>query len=221
MALGGFARHLICFSAAVLLPPLSFSASLFHSPVSTKARSSRAPQCGWAGARVLSLGMVLFVWLGVGTVCLPAAGAAYIDPVLGKAATELSEVIVQPDGNILVSGTFDNVQGIARPGLARLKPDGSLDETFNPALSGRPTLEPDGRILLLQTGGFLGGGLARLNANGSVDPSLRTNRPVHDVVLQNDGKILLAGPLLQGVPDSSLTRFEPGRQPRPDVLGVD
>ena len=40
--------------------------------------------------------------------------------------------INQPDGKILVAGAFDNYNGVARSGIARINADGSLDTTFNP-----------------------------------------------------------------------------------------
>jgi hypothetical protein len=45
-----------------------------------------------------------------------------------------------PEGKILVGGGFTSVQGALRPGLARLNTDGSLDNTFVPALSNSPTV---------------------------------------------------------------------------------
>ena len=39
---------------------------------------------------------------------------------------------VQPDGKILIAGVFSTVQGVPRHGLARLKADGGLDQSFDP-----------------------------------------------------------------------------------------
>jgi hypothetical protein len=41
-------------------------------------------------------------------------------------------VVVQPDGKILIGGTFNTVLGVARNRIARLNPDGTLDTAFNP-----------------------------------------------------------------------------------------
>jgi hypothetical protein len=41
-------------------------------------------------------------------------------------AASLSEIILQPDGQILVSGNFTSVNGSARSGLVRLNGDASL-----------------------------------------------------------------------------------------------
>jgi hypothetical protein len=57
--------------------------------------------------------------------------------------------ILQPDGELLISGTFVSVNGVARPSLARLNADGTLDTTFVPALGGNEiALQPDGKILV-------------------------------------------------------------------------
>jgi len=42
------------------------------------------------------------------------------------------DVAPQPDGRIVIAGFFDTVNGVRCPHLARLNPDGSLDQTFRP-----------------------------------------------------------------------------------------
>lgn len=42
-------------------------------------------------------------------------------------------VYLQPDGKILIGGTFGQVNGVLRNRLARLNSDGTLDSSFNPA----------------------------------------------------------------------------------------
>jgi len=37
-----------------------------------------------------------------------------------------------PDGRIYIAGYFDSVNGVERPGLARLLPNGALDSSFTP-----------------------------------------------------------------------------------------
>lgn len=46
-----------------------------------------------------------------------------------------SDAFFYPDGRALVSSDFTAVDGQPRDGLARLKPDGSLDATFNPGVT--------------------------------------------------------------------------------------
>jgi uncharacterized delta-60 repeat protein len=99
---------------------------------------------------------------------------------------------VQADGSVLIGGRFDKFNGVARPGLARLTRTGALDPDFVPAgfrfvftLQGRQTnwvgdVETlrvvDGKVLVAGTFTHIGSpegparrGLARLNANGSLD----------------------------------------------------
>src|SRR6185436_13936897 len=84
------------------------------------------------------------------------------------------------DGKLLAAGNFQAIDGVPKPGLVRLNPDGSLDGGFNvtgiTAGISVVSVLPGGRILV--GGSFsLGGnkylGLARLNATGTVDPSLQ------------------------------------------------
>ncbi len=126
----------------------------------------------------------------------PGAGA---DDTVHATAT-------QPDGKILLGGAFGRFDGVARPRVARLNADGSLDHDFDPGSGANNPVralaaQPDGRILI---GGdftvFDGTGvnhLARLAADGSLDPTLPSGAGANDAVLslalQPDGHILLAG----------------------------
>src|SRR5262245_55714086 len=74
---------------------------------------------------------------------------------------------VQEDQRIVIGGAFTNVNGIARPYLARLHPDGTLDESLDAgSIPDRPVeailVQPDGRILFA-----FGGKLVRVNADGT------------------------------------------------------
>lgn len=118
---------------------------------------------------------------------------------------------LQPDGRILVYGSFFELAGQPRLLLGRLNSDGTLDTTFNPDIkkvdryygAGVSALlvQPDGKILmtgqyvLLQ--GSLPARLCRLNPDGSLDPSFQP--PWYELgyvacmALQRDGKILVGG----------------------------
>src|SRR5690349_6163396 len=64
---------------------------------------------------------------------------------------EVSQVVLQPDGKILLVGRFTTINGVLRPYLARLNPDGSLDQSFTPPAIANLTgilLQPDGKILV-------------------------------------------------------------------------
>lgn len=113
---------------------------------------------------------------------------------------------VQPDGKILIAGAFRSYNGIARNGIARLNADGAVDVSFNPGTGAdlpitALALQPDGKI-------FIGGSfstydgisrvrIARLNADGTLDTSFNPGKgvdgPVHALLLQPDGKLLIGG----------------------------
>jgi uncharacterized delta-60 repeat protein len=134
-------------------------------------------------------------------------------PTSGVTATfgnpgSTQEVHLQPDGKALVTGFFNNVNGLNQVNLTRLNPDGSSDTTFNSAVTvlGFLTnlrLQPDGKILLWgqfdsingSTGSMMNK-LTRLNADGSLDTSF-TAPPlkgfIEEAVVQTDGKIVIGG----------------------------
>jgi uncharacterized delta-60 repeat protein len=114
-----------------------------------------------------------------------------------------------PDDRAIIAGRFRSVNGLARPGLARLNADGSCDPTFAPqlVLGAQDTpcavaVQPDGKVLLgldrppLGEGGP-GPALVRLQPDGQLDPSfqpgLDARCAVHRVVVQSDGRILVGG----------------------------
>lgn len=126
---------------------------------------------------------------------------------------------MQDDGRIVVAGVFNAVDGIARNGIARLNPDGSVDPTFDPgsgtccawAGPGRSHTWPSvqgmagyGQDKLLiwgaglsRVGGQPSRGLARLHADGTVDakfnPRLEGMNRLTAVQVQVDGRILVGG----------------------------
>lgn len=112
---------------------------------------------------------------------------------------------LQADGRVVVGGSFYNIANHARYFIARLLADGGFDTSFDPGegpnyLVYNLVQQPDGKILM---GGYFPdvnsrpelAGLARLNVDGSVDPTFTPYRTgyVWSVVLQADGKIVVAG----------------------------
>jgi len=90
----------------------------------------------------------------------------------------IQDIVVEPNGAILVGGNFRAVNGVPMPGIVRLTPDGLLDRGFNPEnglQAGAEVLdiqrEAGGRIILtgqIQTRGGRGS-LVRLNSDGTLD----------------------------------------------------
>ena len=132
----------------------------------------------------------------------------------------VNDILVQPDGKILIVGAFANYQGTPRNRIARLLSDGTLDATFaNPTYSASSALralalQPDGKILAagglsynFASGGGTGfkSGLVRLFADGTRDTSFDVGYGAHTSVANNslttifrvavlpDGRVLVGG----------------------------
>lgn len=118
-----------------------------------------------------------------------------------------TEAVVQPDGKIIVAGLFTQINGLRRPGLARLNRDSSTDTSFSPESPKDDSASYHVRALALQADGKLlvagsDGSIVRLNGNGSRDLTFDFNAtPEHgngfqtldsDMALQPDGQILVA-----------------------------
>lgn len=145
------------------------------------------------------------------------------------------DAVIQPDGKILVSGSFNQINGVTRNSVARLNADGTLDAAFDPnvmlqtssGLVYEMALQPDGKIVI---GGFIntvGGtarnGLARLNGDGTLDLSFdvgtglqgptgnNSARNATAVALQPDGKVLIGGNFdrYNGIERSRFARINP------------
>jgi len=113
---------------------------------------------------------------------------------------------VQADGKLLLTGTFNSVNDVARSCVARLNANGQLDDTYSPSTEAHNALGILGRAVALQKDGraifagqypFANGFayLARLNHDGSRDetfnvPTGLVNNP-NLVVVQPDDKIIV------------------------------
>ena len=124
-----------------------------------------------------------------------------------------SDLIIQPNNRILISGTFSSYNGVTRQHITRIQTDGSLDDTFNykdkyHIDTGWPRYwpirdikcQPDGKIIAVGNfSSFFGisrNSIIRVNVNGSIDtdfnPPIEYNS-LHKLLLQKDGKIIVAG----------------------------
>ncbi len=115
--------------------------------------------------------------------------------------------VVQPDGKILIGGTFKMLSPnggltVIRNSIARLNADGTLDTDFNPNANGPVysiAVQADGKILAGGDFTIIGGQkrnrIARLDATtglaDSFDPN--ANDTVNAIAVQTDGKILVGG----------------------------
>lgn len=162
---------------------------------------------------------------------------------LGANATVYA-LAVQADGKIVVGGSFTWLRGERRDRLARLNPDGTLDDTFNPGVDNGQVkalaVQTDGKIVVGGTFTELGGethnGIARLNPDGTLDtgfnPENYEANSVYTLVVQADGKIVVGGyfdrwdgrtrdNIARLNPDGSLdTTFNPGAGSRVYTLAL-
>ncbi len=163
-------------------------------------------------------------WVSIGllsmAVLLPAAQASAapgdLDPsfmpivVNEFGVPKVLDIVVQPDGKILIAGEFTHVGGQPRVGIARLNADGTVDGTFATPLyyASINTIElnPDGTL-------FIGGNfywspsvetvreLALLSSSGALitDYDLRspnfasTSNVIFDIVVESNGSLVIGG----------------------------
>jgi len=126
---------------------------------------------------------------------------------------------VQPDGKILIAGSFNSILGVTRKFIARLNTDGTLDTTFDPNANeyvGSIAIQSDGKILiggeftmLAPNGGpaVARNYIARLNIDGTVDATFNPNPDdfVNAIAIQTDGKILLGGFFITLAPNGGVS----------------
>lgn len=137
------------------------------------------------------------------------------------------DIAVQPDGKILIAGSFQKMNNEAVGSLVRLNPDGSKDASFQIPVyfsAYSIALQPDGKIVLggiglQQVNGHPQKCVIRLNTNGTIDDTfdfgslgfgeLNTIDIVYKVLVQPDGKIVAGGyfSMFNGSPQGKLIRF--------------
>jgi len=127
--------------------------------------------------------------------------------LIGSGANDyVSSFVAQPDGKILVCGSFTTFNGVTKNRIVRLNPNGTTDATFVIGTGADGVVEcvavqDDGKIIIggqfTKFNGVTRRYIARLNANGSLDTtfdsSVGFNSHVYSVVVQGDGKIIAGG----------------------------
>ena len=173
----------------------------------TKPRFSEA----YRGVGRVQGWMVLALFMPIALLAEEGRAQCAIDDFDPGADRNVKALAVQPDGKIMVGGTFSTIGGggtgtTTRKHIARLTPDGSVD-TLNPGANDvvdALAIQTDGKIVV---GGFfttLGGGgsgtsvrnhIGRVNPDGTLDTSFNpgANAEITCLALQADGKILVGG----------------------------
>ena len=128
-------------------------------------------------------------------------------PFSSSTGAFFAKIKVQPDGRLVVYGSFPTVGGAARNSIARLNANGMLDNTFVPPTSSftrtviSAFIQASGKIMLTysETGASSTPGytLIRLNADGSLDNTFAIGAGAGAgafpfVLQQPDGKFLIS-----------------------------
>lgn len=98
-------------------------------------------------------------------------------------ALNVTNVAIQADGKVIVSGNFSSLNGVAANKIARLLPDGRIDLSFNIGSGfnddvNAMVLQPDGKIILggkfTDYNGILSNRIIRLNNDATIDDNFLT-----------------------------------------------
>lgn len=125
---------------------------------------------------------------------------------------------VQPDGYMVIGGSFLTMGGAAHAYLSRISAFGTVDSSFSTYTDNvvqAVTLQDDSKLILAgqfaTVNGAPGVSIVRLNPNGTVDSgfSASASDEVRTAIPLRDGKIIVAGffPLLNGQPQRFLGRL--------------
>jgi len=124
----------------------------------------------------------------------------------------VSDIVVAPDNKIVICGNFRGINGqpTGSATVARLNANGTLDNSFNVGLGANDWVLhlvrlTDGKFLIAgfftSFDGVPRAGIARLNANGSLDPGFApeagANDAVYAVLPRANGDIYLGGAFSQ------------------------
>jgi len=131
-------------------------------------------------------------------------------------------ILVQNDGNILISGYFTFYNGYPRNSIARIDSSGTLDDSFQP-MDGTDnyislmSIQSDGKIIIAGSFSVYNGNpcnnIARIGSDGSFDDSFNagtgSDSNIISMAIQSDGKIVIGGQFLSfnGVLRSHMARL--------------
>ena len=125
----------------------------------------------------------------------------------GFGTGSVAALAIQPNGQILAGGQFFDYDGVARSFLARINPDGSLDQSFNNGVGFNRQVSA---LAVLRNGDILVAGdfdqyndetvgpMVRLNSDGSLDRGFHSEDGIEGAAVQTiapqaDGDIMIGG----------------------------
>jgi uncharacterized delta-60 repeat protein len=137
----------------------------------------------------------------------PSADSFNPSAINSSGSTVVSAFVVQPDGKILIGGSFTQIGGQGRTNIARLFPDGTVETNFHPVVLGIVSaqvnciaLQTNGQILVGGSFSTLSGqsrkNIGRLNSDGTLDTTFNPGTdtgPVRTLAVLPDGTILISG----------------------------
>ena len=154
---------------------------------------------------------ILLMWLRGGVTAAPGDPGT-LDLGFGSSNTVDSAIqsfALQPDGRVLIGGSFNAVLGQPRPRLARLHEDGTLDLSFN-AGQAAPVFcvaaLPNGKVLVggsfLSFDGRQRNSLVRLLPDGRVDSDFKppwspVPTGIRRILVRGDGRFYIVGDFTQ------------------------
>ena len=141
------------------------------------------------------------------------------DPLNGPSG-DVNAIVIQPDGAIIIGGTFIGYNGFARGGIARVLANGGLDPSFDSGVGTGGNvfalaLQHNGQIVLggrfVQYAGINRTFIARVFSNGSLDPGYNPipDDWVQSLAVEPDDRILVGGffTMINGVGRSRIARL--------------
>lgn len=127
------------------------------------------------------------------------------------------DIVLQPDGKILVGGTFGTVSGQSYPSIVRLNSNGTIDNSFRLNIASPQQIQAiavrnDGKIYV---GGFITvsnrQNILRLEANGAIDLAFNAsaNSAVARTIVAPDDGVYIGGNFntINGVTASSFAKL--------------